>query len=44
MSFDDNHTSSASRLAFIASHQVRREWKAEFIIAAKIFSGQRRDR
>src|SRR5262245_57284557 len=29
---------SASMSAFIASHHVRREWGAEFIIAAQIFS------
>jgi hypothetical protein len=34
---------SASMSAIIASHQVRREWMAEFIIAPKIFSGQRRE-
>jgi hypothetical protein len=28
---------SASMTAIIVSHQVRREWMAEFIIAAKIF-------
>ena len=35
---------SASMNAFIASHQVRREWMAELIIAEIFFAARQRDR